>query len=464
MTRSNSLFVTATLLLVALLLISCQFISLPLQGDCFWASEAYIWLDSNENGLWDNDEQPLSNVLIYIDDPLNDLEKVSENTSGPDGRADLTVWLPGCPKTQFEVYAMPPQGYIATTDAIIQPQDEDTSIYFGFKYDENAQVYLPSQDNKLECSFRGESKQVSDMKITGSGEVWVSTQKDLWRFLPNNETLRYTIASGLTDQDIRALAVGKDDSIWLATRKGVQRFQHETFATYKASSDDLRVNNFMDVAVSQDGLVWLGTHSVGIVQYDPQSNRWKQFDEADGFPGSFRPNFIETPNGTIWFVVWGKVYEANKVQNDGYKWTLVANGINSSPLDSWWSDDVHVSPDGKLWFRGRLSDLNAIASFDPITSTWKTYDFQSTNGVMFGSFLFDIAVGPDGSIWLGSTHNGLMRLIPGNNAESDRWELYDERNGLPDNNINHIVLEKDGTLWLAHKQGISSCNIVTGPG
>lgn len=119
------------------------FISLILMGgylffyifsyqDCIWTGQGQAWVDKNENGVWDAGELALANVRFRVDDVQNGHTDVGDEAiTGNTGETTVTVWLPGCPRTAFEVYAEPPPDYSLTTAPRLSPQN-DTPFAFGF--------------------------------------------------------------------------------------------------------------------------------------------------------------------------------------------------------------------------------------------------------------------------------------------------------------------------------------------
>ena len=109
-------------------------------ADCAWHSSAKAWVDSNRDGLVNNDELPLGNVTINIDDVQNQLVDVAwPAITDKNGDARLNVSLPGCSKRIFEIYADPPQGFRVTTRPQIEIDRDfwgnlgtETIYYFGF--------------------------------------------------------------------------------------------------------------------------------------------------------------------------------------------------------------------------------------------------------------------------------------------------------------------------------------------
>ncbi len=89
-----------------------------LHEDCMITATVDAWIDENANGAWDDGEIPLEGVEFHVDDILNSYTDVGNRSiSNQNGKASIDVWLPGCPKTRFELYAMPPSGYRLTTKA-----------------------------------------------------------------------------------------------------------------------------------------------------------------------------------------------------------------------------------------------------------------------------------------------------------------------------------------------------------
>lgn len=108
-------------------------------GDCIWYDEAKAWVDENKNGVWDDDEKPLAGVQFFIDDTLNGHVDVGEEAiSGEEGNAELSVWLPGCPSVEFEVYVKSPDGFeVFTADRVLVTKKEirnpgENTFLFGF--------------------------------------------------------------------------------------------------------------------------------------------------------------------------------------------------------------------------------------------------------------------------------------------------------------------------------------------
>jgi hypothetical protein len=122
------------LLLWTNVLMLSMFVLAGCSADCFFAGTVKAWVDNNEDGMWDPDEPPLSGVQFFIDDVRNHNTNVGDGAiSNETGETLVYVWLPGCPKVRFEIYAEPPAGYRPTTQPRIPARENDKGPFlFGF--------------------------------------------------------------------------------------------------------------------------------------------------------------------------------------------------------------------------------------------------------------------------------------------------------------------------------------------
>ena len=108
--------------------------------DCAWYGSARAWIDANADGQVDPDEPPLSDVKIHVDDKQNQFLEISWPViTDRNGEVQLSMSIPGCSGSRFEIFVDIPQGYRLTTSARIEVQPDPNQIldaervyYFGF--------------------------------------------------------------------------------------------------------------------------------------------------------------------------------------------------------------------------------------------------------------------------------------------------------------------------------------------
>ena len=109
-------------------------------ADCAWHGSAKAWIDSNRDGLVNDDESLLGNVTIHIDDVENQLMDIGwPAITDPYGDAQLHVSIPSCSNSAFEIYADIPEGFRVTTRPRIEIHRDfwgnlgtENIYYFGF--------------------------------------------------------------------------------------------------------------------------------------------------------------------------------------------------------------------------------------------------------------------------------------------------------------------------------------------
>lgn len=109
-------------------------------ADCTWQGSARAWIDWNADGRVDPDEPPLDDVQIHVDDIQNRFIDISwPAITDQNGDVQLSVSVPGCVETVFEIFVDIPEGYRATTRPRIEVQPDlwdslrtERVYYFGF--------------------------------------------------------------------------------------------------------------------------------------------------------------------------------------------------------------------------------------------------------------------------------------------------------------------------------------------
>jgi hypothetical protein len=107
---------------------------------CAWHSSAKTWIDTNRDGRVNQGELPLANVAIHIDDIANNLVDIGWPARTNDqGNVLLSVTIPDCSRSVFEIYADLPRGFRMTTRPRIEVDRDfwgslgtENTYYFGF--------------------------------------------------------------------------------------------------------------------------------------------------------------------------------------------------------------------------------------------------------------------------------------------------------------------------------------------
>lgn len=115
-------------------------------------------------------------------------------------------------------------------------------------------------------------------------------------------------------------------------------------------------------------------------------------------------------------------------------WTVVENWTPANQIRT-----MLIDQSGNLWTGGPAG----VVHWDLNTDTSSVYaireDPEHTNVVALSQT-------PDGSIWAGTSGNGLARF------DGTNWQSFTTEDGLPGNYINDQTVTPDGELWLVIKE------------
>jgi ligand-binding sensor domain-containing protein len=112
-----------------------------------------------------------------------------------------------------------------------------------------------------------------------------------------------------------------------------------------------------------------------------------------------------------------------------------------------------VGPDGTLWAG---TSNSGISRFDG--QTWTTY---TTRDGLLKDSVDAIAVTPNGTVWVG-TWGGVSRFdpsalggTPASGRDGQAWTTYTEKDGLAGYGVSTVAIAQDGTVWLGGSGGVS---------
>jgi ligand-binding sensor domain-containing protein/signal transduction histidine kinase/CheY-like chemotaxis protein/HPt (histidine-containing phosphotransfer) domain-containing protein len=230
---------------------------------------------------------------------------------------------------------------------------------------------------------------VRSMAEGNEGRFWVGTESGLFE-IGDGRALSFSVANGLPDNRIRALHEDREGVLWLGTGKGLVRFDGKHFETVSltAESPDSAITAFHE---DVDGTLWVGTEKGAL--YRRAENRFELV---------IRPN----PTGQGLASV-----NALLRDRDGNLWICTDRGL-------------------ARWRNGELSAL--------------------TGGLFAVSELPAILEDNEGSLWVGSSAVGLLRLREG------KFITTGEPEGLPSDMTWTIAPRKSGGLWVGSNLGLGS--------
>lgn len=296
------------------------------------------------------------------------------------------------------------------------------------------------------------SNSVNVLAVTPDDSLWFGTAHGLSHFIPGNEPVwvNYTIDnSPLPHNRINAIVAHPDGTLWFGTDDGVITYTagapYEWGESINSANSGLVDDHIQTIAVGTDGSLWFGTNQAGISRLILGTpNEWRTYSHDNGdlvhnhirviSAGPGNMTWVGTPDGVSLYL-----------GDDANEWIPFStdNGLTSNNISS---ISVH---NNTVWV-GSFDDM--VMSYyvaDPIPE-WGSVQIP---GEIPYVDLRCLAVGIDGTMWIGTDASGLLHYVP--NAPQE-WETYNTNNsGLAGNQIRDIAINSDGNLWIATDAGVN---------
>ena len=281
--------------------------------------------------------------------------------------------------------------------------------------------------------------------------LWISTRGGVSLMVPGRQAFKHygalrNSAMHLNSKEVYAAwADGPGDNIWIGTGDGgVNILNRKTgqyiFLTHSESNTNSLAGNAVK-AFADDGRGnrWVGMYKTGISVYNTVTKQFTHFKNDPSNPASLSDNsvwaLLKDKKGNMWVGTDAGLDLYNEQTENFIHQEL----NNKNQQVSWISEDKS----GQLW----LGLQSSIAVFKPGTGIVNTFREQ-------GSCIYEDS---KGRCWLATRDNGLVLF----DAKKGPLKYYDERNGLPNNQVFQILEDDQNNLWLSTANGLAMFNAAT---
>ncbi len=384
-------------------------------------------------------------------------------------------------------------------------EDSKGDIWIGtnnvglIKYELSTQSYEYFFEGNLDANLS--NPRIRDIKEMSNGDLWVATFDGLNIFNPttkifskyyNKEQNQYS----LSNNNVRCIFSDNQESIvWLGTdgggvniyKKLANRFRHYHKDEYRKNT--LSENTIMAIMEANDNKLWVGTLGGGIDVLD-RKNR-----SIEHYP--FNKNKLhhrilamhQDTEGLIWIASWGggvnfyspltksfsSAFEENKLYNktsisnntvldieedtSGNIWFATLNGLNKFnkkelKFTNYFTSDGLVNNNVNCLYFDKDKNCLLIGTNDGLCEFNLTNaKFENLNINKENIAINCIAKVEDEQYWVG-TSLGLLHY----NYHEQKSNWYYQIDGLPNDYIYGILVDKQKNIWVSTNFGISKLN------
>lgn len=279
--------------------------------------------------------------------------------------------------------------------------------------------------------------------------------------------------SGMPRGVIRAFAQTRDGYLWLGGDDGLARFDGVRFVNSDLSNV-MRGNGVRTLLGDSHGALWIGTCGNGLIRY--ANNEFVSFNANDGLPTNNITAFAEDSTGRLWIgtELGLRVWQEGKITTLTGADSLRAARITALCRDA--SGTMWIGVGGMGVFRFSAGSLTAvtdpemdtllrqshcllldrseriwIGAGDDFVLCWENGEWRRFRIPRHSAtpFVSSLAEQPDGTVWAGSTSEGLFQFKQG------KLTAMNASAGLLDNRVTTLFTDRDGYLWIGRDSGLS---------
>ncbi|CAB9493709.1 ligand-binding sensor domain-containing diguanylate cyclase [Alteromonas macleodii] len=252
----------------------------------------------------------------------------------------------------------------------------------------------------------------------------------------------FDMESGITHVTVSDVAEDKYGFLWLASQSGIDKFDGYTFRNFgmwgKDESSGLQTLSVLQLEASLDGqFIWVGTFS-GLSRLNVDTEKFIHY--ALPVSSSFDKQIINrlktTHDGMLWIISERNLYRYHEK-------------TDSIELVSYLPDTTST-----------LTDVELIGNTLYVTSTSGLYKLDPFKGslelVAYKGVNFTRLVAAERSrFWLGTSTYGICLFNPNAEPEVITKQCTSEAQGLSDNSVTDILLQRNGDVWVATERGLN---------
>jgi signal transduction histidine kinase/ligand-binding sensor domain-containing protein/DNA-binding response OmpR family regulator len=326
------------------------------------------------------------------------------------------------------------------------------------------------------------NNQINKIIKDRSGVIWIATENGISYYTPKStrfnspfdeNVLHYLHASN-NRNNLRAAVQENNKNVWLGFSDGLISIVNSTKdKTIKSNTQFDKLNVWCLSSDSANSL-WIGTYGQGLKQFDLNSGKQKDWElnykRTNKKTVPFIKSLFTDSKNNLWIGYWGSGLGFINILNGTTQvWSYEIHNRQSLNFQDVWS--INEDRFGRIWVATPGGGLNIVKDINNDVFDYWVYSENDTNSISSNS-VFTICVAKNYDtlinknltvLWVG-TNNGLNKfsvIHKENNPYDFNIDIkyFTKKDGLPDNNVNSILEDDDGNLWLGTSSGISFLDV-----
>lgn len=257
---------------------------------------------------------------------------------------------------------------------------------------------------------------------------------------------KYNVEHGLAQSQVQGIVQDQEGYLWFATADGLSRFDGQNFTNYTVR-DGLNGNEISTLFIDRAGDIWLGHGNGRVTRYLSREKRFDPtpFGSDTALQVSSRiSKFLQDREGNLWIATLGSGlfrYDGKTLTHFTDKDGLLNNQVNG----------LCQLPDGSLWF-GTPRGVSIFRPSDTLTTS--RWDSLTIKDGLPDDRIMDVLIDRNGFVWIGTRGKGVVRYIPaGSGGSKSKFQHFTFKDGLKDSLIMVLYEDWQGHIWAGTFQG-----------
>jgi diguanylate cyclase (GGDEF)-like protein/PAS domain S-box-containing protein len=294
-----------------------------------------------------------------------------------------------------------------------------------------------------------------------SGRLWAGGSAGLFLVSDRRTLVPAWPRMGDTGGDVRALAEAPDGHLWFSVGgAGLRRFDPSSGEAWPLREEPgipatLPEDGVNALMIGRGGLLWVGGQLHGVAVADSGGARFRYLVDIDPrLHGAQRTgNSIRAVTQTRDRRLWVGTDDGRLLRYDpsrGFEDFSALLRVQPGPADGKRVMAFGAAADGRPW----VATTVGLFRLDPEIPTLEPVAIPGIAAPVLRS----IAVGRDGTLWLGTNSAGLIRFRPTSGAAPDSVQRIGSVSGSP-NGLSHptvhaLLVDRRGRIWVGTGHGL----------
>ncbi len=305
---------------------------------------------------------------------------------------------------------------------------------------------------------------VNDIIQDKTGFIWFATDDGLNRFDGYNfKVFRHNSnnRNSISNNSVIALREDSQGKIWIGTKNGWLNCYDpviDQFTSRKIESGVKIETSITFLYEDSKNKIWIGTYRNGLYRLDPNNEKLDHWNHDPNNQTSLSNNYIssilEDNLGNIWISTYNGLNVFNPQMNNKFiHYFKDSNAHNSISDNTIWSLSKS-SADPQLIYISTAGGLNTYRldtkSFSQINIPFdKNLQFSASAGSVIEEFNEREKI-----LWIDS-YAGVIRLNMVTGESMRIVAKQNDPNSLKSNQVNRMIKDRSGVIWIATNKGIS---------